>query len=192
MSTWLVVVHLLAAAVWVGGTVALVFATVPVLRQASPEQRADSVGALGRRWKPIGWGALAVLGATGVRLAFGYWDADDPDVLFDTRSGHIIVAKALLYVVLVASAALHDFVLGPRLNRQIRDGRPRRFAARCRSSGGSASRQRSRFRSSACCRRTDRQPRLPRQGLTRGVRRYRLVRARTSRAGGSRRTGCRT
>ena len=26
---------------------------------------------------------------------------------------------------LVASAALHDFVLGPRLNRQIREGRPR-------------------------------------------------------------------
>jgi putative copper export protein len=124
VSTWLVVVHLLAAAVWVGGTVALVFATVPVLRKLPPEQRADSVRALGRRWKPIGWGALALLGATGVWLAFGYWDADDPDVLFDTRSGRIIVAKALLYVVLVASAALHDFVLGPRLNRQIRDGRP--------------------------------------------------------------------
>ena len=66
-----------------------------------------------------------MLGATGIWLAFGYWGADDPDVLFDTESGHIIVAKALLYLVLVASAALHDFVLGPRLNRQIREGRPR-------------------------------------------------------------------
>jgi putative copper export protein len=123
--TWLVVVHLLAAAVWVGGTVALVFATVPVLRRLPVEQRADSVRALGRRWKPIGWSALAVLGATGLWLAFGYWGADDPDVLFDTRSGHIIVAKAVLYLVLVTSAALHDFVIGPRLNRQIREGRPR-------------------------------------------------------------------
>ena len=84
MLTWLVVVHLLAAAVWVGGTVALVFATVPVLRRLPAEQRADSVRALGRRWKPIGWTALAVLGATGIWLAFGYWGADDPDVLFDT------------------------------------------------------------------------------------------------------------
>jgi putative copper export protein len=36
----LVVFHVLATAVWVGGTVALVFVGVPVLRTLSPEQRA--------------------------------------------------------------------------------------------------------------------------------------------------------
>jgi copper resistance protein D len=121
----LVVFHVLAAAVWIGGTVALVFAGIPVLRQLPDEQRADSVRALGRRWRPIGWGALAVLLASGVWLAFGYWGADDPDVLFKTEDGHILIAKALLFLTLVTSVALHDFVLGPRLNRQIREGRPR-------------------------------------------------------------------
>jgi uncharacterized membrane protein len=121
----LVVFHVLAAAVWVGGTVVLVFVGVPVLRTLSPEQRAEKVKLLGRRWRPLGWGALAVLGASGIWLAFGYWGADDPDVLFHTESGHILIAKAVLYVCLVVTVVLHDLVLGPRLNRQIREGLPR-------------------------------------------------------------------
>jgi putative copper export protein len=115
----------LAAALWIGGTVALVAVGVPVLRRLPTDQRADSVRLLGRRWKPIGWGALAVLGASGLWLAFGYWGADDPDVLFRTQNGHLLIAKAVLYLSLLTTAGLHDFVLGPRLNRQIRDGRPR-------------------------------------------------------------------
>jgi putative copper export protein len=122
--TTLVAFHVLAAAVWIGGTVALVFTAVPVLRRLPNEQRADSVRVLARRWKPIGWGSLAVLGASGAWLAFGYWGADDADVLFHTENGHLLIAKAILFVALVVSAALHDFVLGPRLNRQIREGRP--------------------------------------------------------------------
>ena len=89
------------------------------------EQRAETVRLLGRRWKPVGWASLAVLGVSGVWLAFGYWGADDPDVLFGSETGHLLIAKAVLYVSLVTTAALHDFVLGPRLNRQIREGRPR-------------------------------------------------------------------
>ena len=125
MYSTLVVFHLLAAAVWIGGTVALVFAAVPVLRKLPREQRAETVRLLGRRWKPVGWASLAVLGVSGVWLAFGYWGADDPDVLFGSETGHLLIAKAVLYVSLVTTAALHDFVLGPRLNRQIREGRPR-------------------------------------------------------------------
>jgi putative copper export protein len=121
----LVVVHVLAAAVWIGGTVALVFAGVPVLRRLPREQRAESVRLLGHRWKPIGWGALALLGASGAWLAFGYWGADDADVLFETETGRLLIAKAAIFVSLLATAALHDFVLGPRLNRQIREGAPR-------------------------------------------------------------------
>lgn len=125
MYTTLVVVHLLSAAVWIGGTVALVAAAVPVLRTLPTEQRATSVRLLGRRWKPIGWSALVLLGASGVWLAFGYWGADDADVLFHTETGHLLIGKTVLYLVLVTSAFLHDFVLGPRLNHQIREGRPR-------------------------------------------------------------------
>lgn len=123
MYTTLVVFHVLAAAVWIGGTVALVFAGVPVLRTLPADQRAASVRLLGRRWKPIGWASLAVLGASGAWLAFGYWGADDADVLFRSTTGHLLIGKALLFLSLVTTSALHDFVLGPRLNRQMREGR---------------------------------------------------------------------
>lgn len=125
MYTTLVAFHVLAAAVWVGGTVALVFTGVPTLRTLPAEQRADLVRRLGRRWRPIGWGALAVLGASGIWLAFGYWGADDAHILFHTESGHILITKAVLYVSLVTTVGLHDLVIGPRLNRQIREGQPR-------------------------------------------------------------------
>lgn len=125
MYTTLVVFHVLAAAVWIGGTVALVVAAVPTLRTLAPEQRADAVRMLGRRWRWIGWTALAILGASGIWLAFGYWGADDTGILFHTEDGHILIAKAILYVALVTSVVLHDLVVGPRLNSQIREGRPR-------------------------------------------------------------------
>lgn len=125
MYQTLVVFHVLSAAVWIGGTVALVFVGVPIIRTLAPPERADRMRLLGRRWKPIGFTALAILGASGAWLAFGYWGADDADLLFQTETGHLLIAKAVLYICLLVTVVLHDFVLGPRLNRQIREGRPR-------------------------------------------------------------------
>ncbi len=113
-----VVLHVLAAAVWVGGTVALVFIAVPVVRDLAGETRAAAMRELGERWRPIGWGALLLLAATGIPLA--------AEVLPDGGAGAAAVfgVKAGLIVALVAVAYLHDFVLGPRLAREIREGRP--------------------------------------------------------------------
>jgi uncharacterized membrane protein len=112
----LVAVHLLAAAVWVGGTVALVFVGVPVVARLEGEARSRSMRLLGRRWRPIGYGSLFVLGVTGVPLAANDWDAG---------SGFrwTLLAKVIAAIVLVALAALHDFVLGPRLAREMREGK---------------------------------------------------------------------
>jgi len=45
----LVAVHLLAASVWVGGTVALVFVGVPVVARLEGEARGRSMRMLGQR-----------------------------------------------------------------------------------------------------------------------------------------------
>jgi putative copper export protein len=50
----LLAVHLLAAAIWVGGTVALVFVAVPPVQRLQGEARAALLRELGRRWRPIG------------------------------------------------------------------------------------------------------------------------------------------
>jgi putative copper export protein len=115
----LVAIHFLAAAVWVGGTAALVFVGVPVVARLEGEVRGRSMRMLGQRWRPIGYGALLVLGVTGVPLAAADWD--DGSAFRWT-----LLAKVLCAIVLVALAALHDFVLGPRLAREVREGREQR------------------------------------------------------------------
>jgi uncharacterized membrane protein len=111
----LLVLHLLAASVWVGGTTVLVFVGVPVVARLEGEARASSLRMLGRRWRPLGYGALLVLGVTGVPLAADDWDSG-PGFRWT------LLAKVASALVLVALSALHDYVLGPRLAREIREG----------------------------------------------------------------------
>ena len=69
LETVFVVFHVLAATVWVGGTVALTFIAVPAIRMLAGEPRQTAMRTLGQRWRPIGWSALLVPVATGVPLA---------------------------------------------------------------------------------------------------------------------------
>jgi uncharacterized membrane protein len=115
VQSLLVAIHFLAAAVWVGGTVALVFVGVPVVARLEGEARGRSMRLLGRRWRPIGYGALVVLGVTGVPLAANDWD-EGPGFRWT------LLAKVVCALGLVLLSALHDFVFGPRLAREMRDG----------------------------------------------------------------------
>ena len=66
MTAVLVVVHLLAATVWVGGSTALIFVGVPAIRTLDGEPRGRAMKELGLRWRPLGYGALVVAALTGV------------------------------------------------------------------------------------------------------------------------------
>ncbi len=112
------IVHLLAAAVWMGGSVALVFAGVPAIRILDGEPRGRAMKELGRRWRPLGYGSLLVLALTGVELARHDWaHCRSP---FQT----VLWVKVGLSVALVTASYLHNFVYGPRLQAEIREGRP--------------------------------------------------------------------
>jgi putative copper export protein len=112
----LVAVHLLAAAVWVGGTVALVFVAVPVIIRLEGEERGRSLKALGTRWRPIGYGALGVAVVTGLLLA-----DDDLDGA-SSGFGIVLAVKMAAVALLIGMSVLHDYVLGPRLAAQVRAG----------------------------------------------------------------------
>jgi putative copper export protein len=114
------IVHLLGAAVWVGGTVALVFVAVPPLQRLEGPERARLLRELGERWRPIGWTSLAVAIVTGLVIAGRKHAFDTAPTDFDV----VLAVKGVLVGLLVAGAYLHDFVLGPGLARQIREGRP--------------------------------------------------------------------
>jgi putative copper export protein len=120
MDATLRVIHLLAAVVWTGGTVALVFVAVPPVQRLEGEARAKTLRELGRRWRPIGWSALAIAVGTGVAIAA----RAHAFVTTPARFDWVLAVKGALVGLLVVGAYLHDFVLGPGLARQIRDGSP--------------------------------------------------------------------
>lgn len=112
--------HVLAAAVWVGGTVALVFVAVPPVQRLQGEARAQLLRELGRRWRPIGWSALGTAAVTGLGLAAYDHAFHTAPASFDWVLG----VKGALVGLLAAGSYVHDYVLGPGLARQIRAGEP--------------------------------------------------------------------
>jgi copper resistance protein D len=120
VDTALRIVHLLAAIVWVGGTIALVFVAVPPVQRLEGEARARILREFGRRWRPIGWSALGIAIVTGAIMASRAGAFDTTPTRFDW----VLAVKGALVGLLVAGAYLHDFVLGPGLGRQIKEGRP--------------------------------------------------------------------
>jgi uncharacterized membrane protein len=114
------IVHLVAAIVWAGGTIALVFVAVPPVQRLQGPERAALLREFGRRWRPIGWSALGIAIVTGIVLAQRAHAFDGAPRDFDGVLG----AKGLLVGLLVAGAYLHDYVLGPGLARQVREGKP--------------------------------------------------------------------
>ena len=130
MLTFLRTLHVLSAAVWVGGTVALVFVGVPAIRRLEGEARAVAMRALGRRWRPIGWSAM------GVAILSGLWLSDEHGAFnraaLATEFDHWLIAKSAVVAVLCVGAVLHDYVLGPRLQRELGASSPDAPATRRR------------------------------------------------------------
>jgi putative copper resistance protein D len=118
--TVLRIVHLLSATVWVGGTVVLVFVGVPAIRTLEGEARATAMRALGRRWRPLGWSAMGVAVVSGLWLTNRHGGLHS--AALSTDFDRTLILKSVLVVFLVAGALIHDYVLGPRLQQELRAG----------------------------------------------------------------------
>ena len=130
MLTVLRIAHVLSASIWVGGTVALVFVGVPAIRGLEGEARASAMRALGRRWRPLGWSAMAVAIVSGLwltELHGGFTEA-----ALETDFDRTLIVKSVLVALLVIAALVHDFGLGPRLQRELRAQDPAAPATRRR------------------------------------------------------------
>jgi putative copper export protein len=109
--------------------VALVFVGVPAIRTLEGEARATAMRTLGRRWRPLGWSAMAVAILSGLwltELNGGFTEETGSD--FDGT----LIAKSVLVVLLVVGALVHDYVLGPRLQQELKAGDPSAPATRRR------------------------------------------------------------
>ena len=116
MIAVLVAVHLIAAGIWFGGSTALIFVGVPAIRTLEGEPRGRAMKELGLRWRPLGYGALGVAAVTGIVLAAREWQ-------HDTAFQIVFWTKVVLFLCLLVASYFHNFVLGPRLQAEIREDR---------------------------------------------------------------------
>ncbi|NUR89283.1 MAG: hypothetical protein HOY71_34810 [Nonomuraea sp.] len=124
MTWWSVVrfLHVLSAALWVGGQLTVSLVVLPLARRLLDEQRkAGMLTAVGRRFGIItGAVFLPVQLATGVALAWHKgvtWAS-----LAEPGYGRILAAKLLLFCAVMVAAALHGWATGaarPRLARAL-------------------------------------------------------------------------
>jgi copper resistance protein D len=116
------IVHVLSACVWVGGTIVLVFVGVPAIRKTEGEARALAMRELGRRWRPLGWSAMGVAVLSGLWLTNRHGGLDR--AALDSDFDRVLILKSVLVVALCIGAALHDYLIGPRLQRELRASSP--------------------------------------------------------------------
>jgi len=128
--TLLRIVHLLSATVWVGGTVALVFVGVPAIRLLEGDARATAMRGLGRRWRPLGWSAMGVAILSGLWLTHLHGGLGS--AALSTDFDRTLIVKSILVAFLCAGALVHDYVLGPRLQRELAAHAPSAPATRRR------------------------------------------------------------
>jgi uncharacterized membrane protein len=112
-----VFIHILSAVVWVGGMLFLALVVVPVARSLPAVERAALIGAVGRRFRVVGWACIALLIATGViNLAYRglTWETFFSAQMLESQFGRVLLLKLALVVVMIVLSAVHDFVIGPQ------------------------------------------------------------------------------
>jgi copper transport protein len=115
--------HLLAAAVWAGGLLMLVFALLPALRPLPPDERRVALRAALPRFSIVALSAWAVMSLSGLYAA--WLQVGTLEALRDTPYGQSLLLKLGLLLPVLALAAFH-LALGRRL---LRDKAPGRFVA---------------------------------------------------------------
>lgn len=128
--------HILSAAVWVGGMVFFSVVVVPVLRHPDYRDRAgDLIQRTGRRYRVLGWSALGVLIATGTYLlahrGVGWSDLTSP-AFYRTSFGRTLGLKLSLVAATVVASLAHDLSMSPRATRVLREQPDGPKAARLR------------------------------------------------------------
>ena len=120
-SVWL---HVVTAALWVGGMLFLVAVIVPLLR--TPALRGQAVvliSAVGLRFRSVGWASLLVLVVTGtINAAFraGSWSGLADPAWWTNPFGRFLAMKLGLVGLILVLSAVHDFAVGPRAAELLR------------------------------------------------------------------------
>ncbi len=119
LITW---IHLVSAAIWVGGSIFLGIVLAPLLKTmyASHEERIQLMIRVGRRFNKIAVPSLLVLIATGVynsRNILG-----DPELLLSSSYGMYVMIKIILVILLIAVFLVHVLMIRRDVEDRIMAG----------------------------------------------------------------------
>jgi len=114
--TW---IHLIASAIWVGGSIFIGVVFSPILKSitTSIEERIQIMIKVGKRFNKIAIPSLIILMATG--LYTSHQLLSNPHLLFGTSYGIFIVIKIVLVIALVITYAIHVRIIRKEVEDQI-------------------------------------------------------------------------
>src|SRR6266581_6244296 len=113
VGDWL---HLVAAALWVGGMFSIATTYVPVLRRLSVAERAHALVTMlpyYSLWAVLGVLLMAATGPLSATVELSSWEQ-----FLSTAYGRVLAIKILLVGAMLLTSAFHVLVLRPRLQRE--------------------------------------------------------------------------
>lgn len=129
--TLVVLIHILAAIIWLGGMFFIAIVMVPALRRLEPPQkRIEVLSATATRFRMVSWIAILVILVTGVLNAVNRGvtlQAISTGEFFSSYFGKILRSKLILVLAMLVLSAIHDFILGPRLIELLSSSSPDSF-----------------------------------------------------------------
>lgn len=117
-----VFIHIIASITWLGGMLFLVMVMVPLTRREidSPAEAARLLGQVGRKFRPVAWASIVLLVATGLYIATDQWRVSASDFFNgETYFLKVLQAKVGVVLIVIGLSIIHDFILGPRVTRQL-------------------------------------------------------------------------
>ncbi len=114
--TW---IHLVAAAIWVGGSIFIGIVFSPILKTitTSTEERIQIMIKVGKRFNKVAIPSLIILMITG--LYNSHLLLSKPDLLMATSYGQFLTIKIVLVIALIITYAIHVRVIRKDVEDQI-------------------------------------------------------------------------
>lgn len=114
--TW---IHLLAAAIWVGGSLFIGIVFSPILKTMSNsiEERIQIMIRVGKRFNKIAVPSLVILMVTG--LYNSHMLLSKPDLLMATSYGAFLTIKIILVIALIITYVIHVRVIRKDVEEQV-------------------------------------------------------------------------
>jgi putative copper export protein len=114
--TW---IHLIASAIWVGGSLFIAMVFAPILKTMSPsvEDRLQIMIKVGRKFNRIAIPSLTIMIATGIFNA--HQMLIRPDFLFSTSYGILLVIKIIFVIGLLVAFGVHVRIIRKEVEQKI-------------------------------------------------------------------------